>query len=243
MIRNYRMAALPVVLLNLFVMLSLMILTTGCGDDETTPTTPTSAALAVTNINPNTGTTNGGTMVTFTGTGFVNSTVTFGGTSATNVTITSTTSFTAMTPAHAAGAVDVVVTNSDGDSDTTTNGYTYVAPITLEKTNWTVDLTYLGGSFRVGADLIQNGNALTGDKFYSSGGTNFDVLTVGMVFGDSIDVTFTLDSGQVNEASFRCIGALFGSGPQTFRGDFTELIGDGFICGGTTPCVGLFEFR
>ena len=35
------------------------------------------------------------------------------------------TSITATTPAHAAGAVNVVVTNTDAQSGTLTNGYTY----------------------------------------------------------------------------------------------------------------------
>jgi hypothetical protein len=41
------------------------------------------------------------------------------------VTVVSSTSITATTPAHAAGAVSVVVTNTDAQSGTLTNGYTY----------------------------------------------------------------------------------------------------------------------
>ena len=41
------------------------------------------------------------------------------------MTVVSSTSITATTPAHAAGAVSVVVTNSDAQSGTLTNGYTY----------------------------------------------------------------------------------------------------------------------
>ena len=48
-----------------------------------------------------------------------------GGTAATGVTVVSSTSITATTPAHAAGAVNVVVTNTDAQSGTLTNGYTY----------------------------------------------------------------------------------------------------------------------
>src|SRR5207244_8989121 len=44
---------------------------------------------------------------------------------ATNVTVVSSTSLTATTAAHAAGVVNVVVTNSDGQSGTLTGGYTY----------------------------------------------------------------------------------------------------------------------
>ena len=68
----------------------------------------------------------GGTSVTITGTGFLaGATVSLGGTAATNVNVVSSTSITATTPAHAAGAVSVVVTNTDAQSGSLTNGYTY----------------------------------------------------------------------------------------------------------------------
>ena len=86
----------------------------------------TNPAPTVTSINPTSGTTGGGTPVTITGTGFLaGATVAFGGTAATGVTVASSTSITATTPAHAAGAVNVVVTNTDAQSGTRTNGYTY----------------------------------------------------------------------------------------------------------------------
>ena len=73
------------------------------------------------------GTTAGGTGVTITGTGFLaGATVTLGGTAATNVMVVNSTTITATTAAHAAGAVS-------GDGPTRmrragrlTNGYTYV---------------------------------------------------------------------------------------------------------------------
>ncbi len=59
----------------------------------------------------------GGTAVTITGTGFLaGATVSLGGTPATGVTVVSSTSITATTPAHAAGAVDVVVSNAEQQS-------------------------------------------------------------------------------------------------------------------------------
>ncbi len=83
-------------------------------------------APTVTSITPNTGTANGGTGVTITGTGFFSgATVSLGGTAATNVTVASSTSITATTPAHTAGAVNILVTNTDGQSGLLSNGYTY----------------------------------------------------------------------------------------------------------------------
>ena len=88
--------------------------------------TTSNPAPTVSGISPNTGTTAGGTAVTITGTGFLaGATVSFGGTAATGVNVASGTSITATTPAHAAGAVSVVVTNTDNQTGTLTNGYTY----------------------------------------------------------------------------------------------------------------------
>ncbi len=81
--------------------------------------------ITVTAINPDTGTTSGGTGVTLTGTGLTNaSAITFGGVPATSVNVVNSTTVTAVTPAHIAEVVDVVVSTPDGDA-TLTNGYTY----------------------------------------------------------------------------------------------------------------------
>ena len=87
------------------------------------------AAPTVSGVNPTSGPTAGGTSVTISGTGFAaGATVTFGGTNATGVVVNNSTTITATTPAHAAGAVDVVVTNSTGQSGTKTNAFTYNPP-------------------------------------------------------------------------------------------------------------------
>ena len=49
----------------------------------------------------------------------------FDNVAASNVNISSSNTITAITPAHAVGSVNVVVTNSDGKSATLTNGFTY----------------------------------------------------------------------------------------------------------------------
>ena len=85
-------------------------------------------APTVTTISPSSGSASGGTAVTITGTGFVaGATVSLGGTAATGVTVVSSTSITATTAAHAAGTVNVVVTNTDGQSGTLSGGYTYTS--------------------------------------------------------------------------------------------------------------------
>jgi hypothetical protein len=82
--------------------------------------------LTISNISPSSGLPAGGTVVTITGTNFQpGATVTFGGAPATAVTVVSATQIDATTPAHAAGPVDVKVTNPDGGSTTVTSGFAY----------------------------------------------------------------------------------------------------------------------
>jgi hypothetical protein len=90
---------------------------------------PCNAAPTVTSITPATGQLTGGTPVTIDGTNFVSAaTVSFGGVPATSVVVVNTSTITAVTGAHASGAVDVVVTNPDLQSAALTNGFTYATP-------------------------------------------------------------------------------------------------------------------
>ncbi len=80
-------------------------------------------------LSPSSGLTNGGAVVTINGTNFASgATVTFGGATGTSVNIESSTKLTCNAPAHAAGPVDVVVTNPDQQTATLPNGFTYNAP-------------------------------------------------------------------------------------------------------------------
>ena len=107
----------------------------------------------ITNINPNTGLTVGLTAVTITGTNFLPNgaaastvSVTFGGTAATVTSVTDG-SISVLTPAHAAGAVDVVVTTING-TVTTAGGFTYGVP--------TLSLTPTLGAGMYGSAYSQN---------------------------------------------------------------------------------------
>jgi hypothetical protein len=83
------------------------------------------AASTVTAILPNTGSVNGGTMTLVTGTGFRSSgSVTVGGNPALFFKYIDATHLMVLTPAHAAGVVDVVYTDSRG-SATGVGLYTY----------------------------------------------------------------------------------------------------------------------
>jgi hypothetical protein len=85
-------------------------------------------APTITNITPNSGSTEGKATVTILGTNFSNdAAVSFGGTPALDVKVIDATSIIVMTPAHEEGSVDVVVTNPGGQSTTSAGAYTYNA--------------------------------------------------------------------------------------------------------------------
>jgi len=84
--------------------------------------------VKVTSISPKSGDIAGGTPVEITGEGFLeNPTVTIGESPAAEVQTKSTTLIIAKTPAHAAGAADVIVTNQDKSSGKLLAGYIYEA--------------------------------------------------------------------------------------------------------------------
>jgi hypothetical protein len=92
-----------------------------------TPPPPAPAPI-INSVTPNSGTTTGGTSLTISGNNYVSgATVTIGGAAATNVNVLNATTITATTPAHAAGAVNIVLSNPDNQSATLNDGFTYTA--------------------------------------------------------------------------------------------------------------------
>jgi hypothetical protein len=141
---------------------------------STTLAVGASSTVSVTAVSPTSGPTSGGTAVTITGTGFVSgATLKFGTSAATNVLVVSSTSITARTPPHAAGAVSVVVTNPNKQSGTRANGFTYVAPaptITSVIPN--------SGSRRGGTSVTITGTGFASGATVSFGGTAATNVTV-----------------------------------------------------------------
>jgi hypothetical protein len=105
-------------------------------------------------IAPASGPVAGGTSVVITGTDFTNGTVTFDGTSA-SCTVDSDTQITCTSPAHAAGAVDVVVT-TPGGSATSTGGFTYIPAPTIS------GIAPSSGSIAGGTSVVITGTNFTG---------------------------------------------------------------------------------
>ena len=97
-------------------------------------------------------------------------TVTVGGSPATGVTVVNGTTIAATTPAHAAGAVNITVTNTDGQSSTLTSGFTYVLPAPTVSnvspntglTTGGTAITITGTNFVAGATVTVGGSPATG---------------------------------------------------------------------------------
>ena len=124
----------------------------------------------VTSVAPNSGTTAGGASATVNGTNFfAGLSVKFGGTATTVTNITSTT-ITVTTPAHAAGLVDVTVTNDEQSPVTCGGCFTYVTPpaptvSSVSPNNGSTAggtaVTVNGTNFVTGATVSFGGSALT----------------------------------------------------------------------------------
>jgi len=176
-------------------------------------------------ISPTSGPTAGGTAVTITGTDFTSGGsfgVTIDGVDASGVYVNPTT-ITATAPAHpVAGAVNVVVTNNDGQFDTGVNAYTYAAPPTFasaatDVTGATVLVTFnknmaalpaAPAGFTVtvnGVPNVVNAVALNADN-------KIVELTLTTAVASSLDVvTVTYAPGVVKAADG---GVLAGFGPS-----------------------------
>jgi WD40 repeat protein len=164
----------------------------------TAPATTSSPTVA--SLSPTSGSSAGGTVVTLTGTNFVfGATVAFGGTAATSITVLNSTSIRATTAAHAAGVVDVVVTNPGGASGTKTGGYTYlggptvtaISPASGSTVGGTL-VTLTGTGFVAGATVSFGGAAGTSVTVVSA--TSITVKTPAHAAG-SVNVTVTTSSG------------------------------------------------
>jgi hypothetical protein len=103
-------------------------------DQFTYVTPPPANGVAVTAIAPASGVISGGTLVTITGTNLTNpagpTSVNFGANAASSVTCASATSCTALSPAGAAGVVDIQVTvNGQTSAAAAADQFTYIAPV------------------------------------------------------------------------------------------------------------------
>jgi cytochrome c peroxidase len=209
------------------------------------------ATPTITNINPNSGPTTGGRSVTITGTNLAGATVTFGGSSAA-VSNTTATTITLTTPAHAAGAVNVVVTTAAG-SVTSTNGYTYIAPAVIVTPTSGLVTPESGGTATYTMVLNMQPLANVTIGITSSDTTEATVSPSAVVFttanwnvARTVNVTGVNDFAADGSVGYTIVNAAATSSDSTFNGvnppDVSgTTTGNGGLAGIiVTPVSGLF---
>jgi LPXTG-motif cell wall-anchored protein len=183
------------------------------------------ATPEVTSVEPGDGPPVGGTQVTVTGSGFTGATsVTFGGTAATDVDVIDDSSVVATSPAHAPGAVDVVVTTPDA-SGTRSGAFTYYAPPT------SLAVSPVAGPTEGGTAITVTGSGLAATSSVTIGGA---AVTDLVVVDDSTvtamtpagplggaDVVVTTDGGSTTLAD----GFTYAEAPEVHVGAGTALWG------------------
>jgi len=151
----------PARLTSLASVVAVLLFSAAC---DSTPGGPT--GLSVSSVSPNSGDTTGATRVTLAGVGFRSgATVSFDGV-AVNASVTDSTRIVVDTPAHAAGLVDVVVTNPNGQLGTLKAAYRYGAEPTFAISGDVTETSESGPMPVAGAmvmELSTRAFALTGE--------------------------------------------------------------------------------
>ena len=146
-----------------------VVVTTPGGPVTGTSAYTYTAVPTFTSIAPAAGKIAGGTSVTITGTGFTGATaVTLDGIPATGVSVVSGNSITATTPAHAAGAVDVVITTPNGTA-TGPGAYTYAAVPTFTSIAPSIGTTLGGTAVTITGTGFTGATAVTLDGIPATG--------------------------------------------------------------------------
>jgi len=164
--------------------LAIAMTFTACGGGFEVPANGShqEAAPTITSVVPDTSPLTGGKTVIINGTNFTNNaqsatiSVTFGGVPSPNVTVVSDSQISAVTPPHAAGTVNVMVTTPDGQSASASDAFTYApAPPTMSSVSPTsgpvtggTAVTIIGTNFVSGATVSFGGTSASGVSFVSS---------------------------------------------------------------------------
>jgi len=189
-------------------------------------------------ISPDHGPIGGGTHVTITGTNFNHDggsiVVSIGGTIADSVMVNSTT-ITAVTPVHTAGAQDIIIRNGDGGAVTALAAYTYIGPPGFD-TILPVSGSTLGGT----PVTITGTNFIDGSLFNVTIG---GVKAANIVRVSTTSITATTPPGI---AGSQVVNITNGDGQFNISGRFTYVTPPAFgtisptygpIAGGTTITI------
>lgn len=183
------------------------------------------AAPAITGVSPNSGPEAGGTAVTLTGTDFTGATgLSFGGVSV-FFSVNSPTTITATSPAHAAGAVNIVVSGPGGDSATgASSQFVYDAPaaptVTLAPATGALPAATVGANYS--ASVSASGAAAPYSFAVTSG-----ALPAGLALAS--DGTLSGTPTQAGDFSFTVTGtdatAAGAGGPYAASAAYTLHVG------------------
>ena len=174
----------------------------------------TFSPVLITQVTPAVGPITGTNTVTIQGAGFTSgATVTFGTTAATSVTFISSTTLTAVAPAHAAGPVKVTVTCSNG-TGFLTNGYKYSsAPIITS-------VSPSQGGFAGGTTVTISGFNMKTVNQVLFGGNPAPIVSTGYTF---VTIKSPAFSGSPNPVAITAIDST-GSGTLPAAFDYTVVI-------------------
>nr|WP_269330170.1 IPT/TIG domain-containing protein [Kineosporia babensis] len=171
-------------------------------------------APTVTGLSPSSGPVAGGTSVTITGTQFYGVTgVSFGGSAAT-FTVASPTEITATSPSHAAGAVAVLVTTTDGGTSAAGQNFTYVADPVVTGLNPTT------GPAPGGTTVVISGSGFSGATAVKFGSTPAASFTV----NSSSQITAVSPAGSVGTVDVTVTGQ-FATSATSSADQFTYVAG------------------
>lgn len=202
-------------------------------------------APIIASVVPNSGFSTGGTNITVNGVNFFPGvTLTVGGTAVTNLVRSSATKLTATTPPGAAGPADVVVGNTDGQSITSTGGFTYVpSPVvaSISPNHGPVQggtlVTLTGSNFLPGATVFFGGTPAFAVNVTSpttatavTNSSAASVVDVKLINPDTqsntLAMAFTYDPAPTLVAAAPSTGSTAG-------GTTVTLTGTGFLTGAT----------
>ncbi len=210
------------------------------------------AAPTVTSVSPTAGALAGATSITITGTGFVSgATVIVGGNACTTVSVVSVSAITCTTAAHLAGAVDVVVTNTDTQAATGSAIYTYAAAPTVTSVSPNgglpaggTNITITGTDFTSGATVSVGGVSCSSLTFVSA--TSLTCTTGAHATPGSVNIVVTNADGQIGTAAnaftYRdapTVTSISTSAGPLAGGTNISITGTGFVTGATVSVVGI----
>jgi len=198
---------------------------------------PSAPPPTVTGVAPSSGPAAGGTSITITGNDFLTgATVTIGGTAGTSIIVLNATTITAITPAHAAGAVAITVTNPDRQQSTLANGFTYQAAPTISS------VTPNGGPATGGTPVTISGTGFVQGATVAFGGT----AGTNVVFVSADTITATTPPNAVGAVTVAVTNPDTQSGSLANGFTYTSVTeptvtgvspASGFAAGGTTVMI------